>query len=321
MAESAARKEIGLSSLLGAEKSSKPDELKRVPLNSLHIPPEYPRKDLSDKDRSFCWLQTKTHGIDEPLLVIPHPKGYEVIDGMRRLQGAVANEWSNIQVIVKHSLDRETAVYRMCDSYVRERPEMLRSERGRAYQKMLEIANRQGQRTDLVTSSQDGRKLPWSDEIIAESLDISTTTLHRFISYLKLNPVILEQVDMKSISTEGADNLVQLNEEQQLWVAYNMEKYTRSPTTEQTAELKKLAKANKLTDGLVEKIMQTDYEAVADKVTLNKGFLQKFPYFQNKTPLQIEKILTQALTEFFKNHSKATPARSTAPPDRGDGAQ
>ena len=321
MAESATRKEIGLSSLLGVEKNLKSDELKEVPLSKLHIPPEYPIKGLSNKDKLFCALQTKTHGIDEPLLVIPHPKGYEVIDGMRRLQGAVANDYSNLQVIVKHGIDRETAIYRMCDSLVRERPELLRSEMAHAYDQMLKIANRQGQRNDLSTFSHDGRKLPHTEDIVAKSLGISTTHLYRIVGFLKLIPPILEQVDLKSISIEGADNLVKLSEEQQTWVAYVMEKDEIVPSTEQTAELKRLAQKGDLTEELVDKVMNDYTEPVASKVTLQSNFLKKYKYFEDKTAAQIERIIDKALSEFFKNHSKPAHDRSKSPPDRGDVAR
>lgn len=320
MAESAARTEIGLSSLLGAEKSSKPDELKEVPISKLHIPSEYPIKGLSDKDKFFCALQTKTHGIDEPLLVIPHADGYEVIDGMRRLQGAIANDFSSLQVVVKHGIDRETAIYRMCDGLARERPELLRSEKAHAYSEMLKIVNRQGQRTDLITSSQDGTKLPRSDLEVAKSLGISRTQLHRFVSYLKLIPPILEQVDLKSISTEGADQLVQLSEEQQTWVAYVMEKDEIAPSTEQATELKKLAQEKNLTEELVDKVMNSYVEPVADKLTLKGSFLKRYPYFSDKTPKQIENIIDQALTEYFKLHSLSNQVndRSKPQPDHGE---
>jgi len=291
-----------------------------VPISKLHIPPEYPIKGLSDTGKFFCGLQTKTHGIDEPLLVIPHPKGYEVIDGMRRLQGAIANDYSSLQVVVKHGIDRETAIYRMCDGLARERPELLRSELARAYSEMLRIANRQGERTDL-TSSPKGTKLPRSDAAIAESLGIGTTALHRTVSLLKLIPPVLEQVDLKSIAVKGGENLTALTDEQQTWVAYVMEKDEIVPSTEQTVELKRLAQTGKLTEEIVDKVMNDYTEPVASKVTLQGNFLKKYPYFADKTATQIERVVDKALSEYFRNHSKATPDRSTSPPDRGDGAR
>ena len=301
------------------ERNSKQDELREVPLIKLHTPPEYPIKGLSDKDKFFCGLQTKTHGIDEPLLVIPHPKGYEVIDGMRRLQGAIANDYHSIQVVIKHNLDRETAIYRMCDSLARERPELLRSELGHSYSEMLNIANRQGRRTDLSTSSHDGTKLPRSDIEISQSLNISRTQLHRMVGLLKLIPPILEQVDLKSIALNGADNLMQLNGEQQTWVAYIMEKDEIVPTTEQTAELKRLAKSGELTEEKVEVIMN-EFEVVAEQVTLKANILKKYEYFADKTPKQIEAVIDKALEEYFRQHSLNSQAntRSKSPPDRGE---
>lgn len=320
MAESAARKEIGLSSLLGAEKSSKPDELKEVPINKLHIPPEYPIKNLSDTGKFFCALQTKERGIKGPLYVIPHPEGYEVFDGVRRLQGAIANDYSHIQVVIAHNESREQAVYDMCDHIVRYKEEPLRSELAHAYNEMLRIANRQGERTDL-TFSAARKKLPHSIDGISESLGVKKSHIYTTVSLLKLIPPVLEQVDLKSIAVKGGENLTALTDEQQTWVAYVMEKDEIVPSTEQTAELKRLAQTGKLTEEIVDKVMNDYTEPVASKVTLQGNFLKKYPYFADKTATQIERVVDKALSEYFKTHSKATGNRSTPPPDRGDGAR
>ncbi len=105
---------------------------------------------------------------------------------------------------------------------------------------------------------------------------------------------------------------MKLSDEQQTWVAYVMEKDEIVPSTEQTAELKRLAQAGKLTEEVVDKVMNDYTEPVASKVTLQGNFLKKYPYFADKTATQIERVVDKALSEYFRNHSKAT--LTAAPP-------
>lgn len=123
----------------------------------------------------------------------------------------------------------------------------------------LEAMKRQGQRVDL-TSSPPGTKLQTgrSDEELGALVGESKNQIHRYIRLTELTPELLTLVDEKRVALRPAVELSYLPKEAQDWIAESIEYCEATPSHVQTIKMRKFAEDGKLTQEVVESIMEEE---------------------------------------------------------------
>lgn len=137
-----------------------------------------------------------------------------------------------------------------------QRSTILPSEKAFAYKMRLEAMNRQGQRTDL-TSCPMGNKLTSASEVSKEVGD-SERQIFRYIRLTELVPEILQMVDERQIAFRPAVEISYLSEEQQYTLLEAMEYNDATPSLAQAVKMKKFMQDGKLTDEVIQSIMQEE---------------------------------------------------------------
>ena len=140
-----------------------------------------------------------------------------------------------------------------------QRSQILPSEKAYAYKMRLEAMNRQGQRNDL-TCSPLGNKLQRkkSSDELAEKMGESKNQIFRFIRLTKLVPEILQMVDEKQIAFNPAVEISYLAEEQQYTLLEVMSYNDATPSLAQAIKMKKFNQDGKLTDEVIQSIMEEE---------------------------------------------------------------
>ena len=179
---------------------------------------------------------------------------YELISGHRRKKACEIAGLETLKCEVKE-LTRDEAIIVMVESNL-QRSTILPSEKAFAYKMRLEAMNRQGQRRDL-TSSPVGTKLR-SDAELAEKVGESRNQIQRYIRLTELVPEILQMVDERQIAFRPAVEISYLSDEQQYSLLEAMQYNDATPSLAQAIKMKKFMQDGKLTDEVIQSIMQEE---------------------------------------------------------------
>ena len=120
----------------------------------------------------------------------------------------------------------------------------------------LEAMNRQGQRTDL-TSCPVGNKLT-SASAVSKEVGDSERQIFRYIRLTELVPEILQMVDERQIAFRPAVEISYLSDEQQYSLLEAMQYNDATPSLAQAIKMKKFMQDGKLTDEVIQSIMQEE---------------------------------------------------------------
>ncbi len=225
-------------------------------LEELHSFEGHPFKVERNQELFELRCSIEKEGVLVPLLVRknPHGDGYEIIAGHRRKEAALWAGLMEVPVIIRE-LDDDQSVIAMVDSNL-QREKILPSEKAFAYKMRLEAMNRQGQRRDL-TSSPVGTKLR-SDAELAEKVGESRNQIQRYIRLTELVPEILQMVDERQIAFRPAVEISYLSDEQQYSLLEAMQYNDATPSLAQAIKMKKFMQDGKLTDEVIQSIMQEE---------------------------------------------------------------
>ena len=244
---------------------TRPKEVKEIAREKLRSFPDHPYRVLDNADMAELVASIVRTGITSPLLVWEQEDGtYILLSGHRRTRAADILSMKTLPCLVYAyaELDYDTAAMIMVGENAH-RTDLVPSEKGRAYRMLLEAAKRQGERRDL-TSSQLGTKLR-SDAEIADLVGESRNQIQRYIRITYLHPELAGLVDSGVLAFNSGVELSYLNEHQQQLLAEEMGARGYVPTMRQASKLKAAAKAGKLTDEELRRILFE--ERLDDRVT------------------------------------------------------
>ena len=170
------------------------DVLAELPINLLvDFPKEqHPFRPYTAEEMKDLKDDITQHGVLQPPLVRKHPTmqgHYEIIAGHNRRTAASELGYKTLSCVIRR-LDDDEALLQMISSNLKQRMNLLPSEKAWAYKYQLDALKRQGRRTD-ATSGQVVQK--WSRDEIAN--DESGRTVQRYIRLTFLIPELLEKVD------------------------------------------------------------------------------------------------------------------------------
>ena len=237
---------------------AKLSKIRDIPSAEIDEFPDHPFKVLLDEDMEQLVESIKRNGVMTPATVRLKEDGrYELISGHRRKKACEIAGLETLKCEVKE-LTRDEAIIVMVESNL-QRSTILPSEKAFAYKMRLEAMNRQGQRTDL-TCSPVGNKLQGrkSSDELAEKVGESKNQIFRYIRLTELVPEILQMVDERQIAFRPAVEISYLSDEQQYSLLEAMQYNDATPSLAQAIKMKKFMQDGKLTDEVIQSIMQEE---------------------------------------------------------------
>ena len=278
-------------------------KIRDIPLSEIDEFPDHPFKVLMDEDMEQLVESVKRNGVMTPATVRLKVDGrYELISGHRRKKACELAGLETLKCEVK-DLTRDEAIIIMVESNL-QRSVILPSEKAFAYKMRLEAMKRQGERTDL-TSAPMVQKLT-SREKIAEKSGDSHEQVRRFIRLTELVPEILQMVDEKQIAFRPAVEISYLAEEQQYTLLEAMSYNDATPSLAQAIKMKKFNQDGKLTDEVIQSIMEEEKPNQKEKPAFRDERITKL--IPKTVPKGQEADFVVKALEFYNRHLQRNKA-------------
>ena len=258
-------------------------KIRDIPLSEIDEFPDHPFKVLVDEDMEQLVESIKRNGVMTPATVRLKENGrYELISGHRRKKACELAGLETLKCEVK-DLTRDEAIIIMVESNL-QRSVILPSEKAFAYKMRLEAMDRQGKRNDLTSTPLVSKSR--SNEELADKVGESREQIRRFIRLTELVPEILQMVDEKQIAFRPAVEISYLAEEQQYTLLEAMSYNDATPSLAQAIKMKKFNQDGKLTDEVIQSIMEEERITKLIPKTVPKGqeadFVVKALEFYNR---------------------------------------
>lgn len=278
-------------------------KIRDIPISEIDEFPDHPFKVLMDEDMEQLVESVKRNGVMTPATVRLKEDGrYELISGHRRKKACELAGLETLKCEVK-DLTRDEAIIIMVESNL-QRSVILPSEKAFAYKMRLEAMKRQGERTDL-TSAPMVQKLT-SREKIAEKSGDSHEQVRRFIRLTELVPEILQMVDEKQIAFRPAVEISYLAEEQQYTLLEAMSYNDDTPSLAQAIKMKKFNQDGKLTDEVIQSIMEEEKPNQKEKPAFRDERITKL--IPKTVPKGQETDFVVKALEFYNRHLQRNKA-------------
>ena len=278
-------------------------KIRDIPISEIDEFPDHPFKVLMDEDMEQLVESIKRNGVMTPATVRLKEDGrYELISGHRRKKACELAGLETLKCEVK-DLTRDEAIIIMVESNL-QRSVILPSEKAFAYKMRLEAMKRQGERTDL-TSAPLVQKLT-SREKIAEKSGDSHEQVRRFIRLTELVPEILQMVDEKQIAFRPAVEISYLAEEQQYTLLEAMSYNDATPSLAQAIKMKKFNQDGKLTDEVIQSIMEEEKPNQKEKPVFRDERITKL--IPKTVPKGQEADFVVKALEFYNRHLQRNKA-------------
>ena len=278
-------------------------KIRDIPLSEIDEFPDHPFKVLMDEDMEQLVESIKRNGVMTPATVrLKEDRRYELISGHRRKKACELAGLETLKCEVK-DLTRDEAIIIMVESNL-QRSAILPSEKAFAYKMRLEAMKRQGERTDL-TSAPMVPKLT-SREKIAEKSGDSHEQVRRFIRLTELVPEILQMVDERQIAFRPAVEISYLSEEQQYTLLEAMSYNDATPSLAQAIKMKKFNQDGKLTDEVIQSIMEEEKPNQKEKPAFRDERITKL--IPKTVPKGQEADFIVKALEFYNRHLQRNKA-------------
>ena len=272
-------------------------KIREIPISEIDEFPDHPFKVLMDEDMEQLVDSVKRIGVMTPATVRQKEDGrYELISGHRRKRACEVAGFDVLKCEVKE-LSRDESIIVMVESNL-QRSTILPSEKAFAYKMRLEAMNRQGERSDL-TSCPVGNKFTSASEVAKEVGD-SERQIFRYIRLTELVPEILEMVDEHLIAFRPAVEISYLSDEQQYTLLEAMSYNDATPSLAQAIKMKKFMQEEKLTDEVIQSIMQEEKPNQKEKPAFKDERITKL--IPNTIPRGQETDFVVKALEFYNRH-------------------
>lgn len=296
--------------LFKSEKTKQEDNAEKViniSLDEITDFPNHPFKVREDKAMVELSESIAKVGVLMPALVRPKEGGkYEMIAGHRR---KFASQYANIETIpcIVRNLSDDEATIIMVDTNLRQRENLLPSEKAFAYKMKLDAMKRQGVRTDL-TSTPLVEKLSVAQ--LGKEYNESRETVRRYIRLTELIPELLEMVDNDLIALRPAVEISFLDVSHQKHLLDVMQQNDCTPSHAQTLKMHKLDKEGSLTTDVIDNIMAEEKPNQVEKIKIPKNRIKNF--FNNRTSeKEIEDTIIKALELYQRVQQKKRSDRES----------
>ena len=279
-------------------------KIREIPIAEIDEFPDHPFKVLMDEDMEQLVDSIKRSGVMTPATVRLKEDGrYELISGHRRKKACELAGLETLKCEVKE-LTRDEAIIVMVESNL-QRTTILPSEKAFAYKMRLEAMNRQGQRSDLTSTPVVSKSR--SNEELADKVGESREQIRRYICLTELVPEILQMVDERQIAFRPAVELSYLTEGQQYTLLEAMEYNDATPSLAQAIKMKKFMQDGKLTNEVIQSIMQEEKPNQKEKPAFKDERITKL--IPKSIPRGQETDFVVKALEFYNRHLQRSKDR------------
>ena len=280
-------------------------KIREISISEIDEFPDHPFKVLMDEDMEQLVESIKRNGVMTPATVRLKEDGrYELISGHRRKKACELAGLETLKCEVKE-LTRDEAIIIMVESNL-QRSTILPSEKAFAYKMRLEAMKRQAGRPPKENSSPVGTHLR-SDAELAEKVGESRNQIQRYIRLTELVPEILQMVDERQIAFRPAVEISYLSEEQQYTLLEAMEYNDATPSLAQAIKMKKFMQDGKLTDEVIQSIMQEEKPNQREKPAFRDERITKL--IPKTVPKGQETDFVVKALEFYNRHLQRSKDR------------
>lgn len=291
-----------------SREEAKLSKIRDIPISQIDEFPDHPFKVLMNEDMEQLVDSVKRNGVMTPATVRLKEDGrYELISGHRRKKACELAGLETLKCEVKE-LTRDEAIIIMVESNL-QRTVILPSEKAFAYKMRLEAMKRQGERTDL-TSTPLVEKLSGKQALTTAKIGKDTGDSHeqvrRFIRLTELVPEILQMVDEQRIAFRPAVEISYLTEEQQYSLLEAMEYNDATPSLAQAIKMKKFNQDGKLTDEVIQSIMEEEKPNQKEKPAFHDERITKL--IPKSIPRGQETDFVVKALEFYNRHLQRNKA-------------
>ena len=284
------------------------EKIIQVPLNKIDDFKEHPFHVKEDEEMLDMIESIARVGVLSPAIIRPKSNGrYEMVAGHRRKFACLKNEMETMPCQIRELTDDEATII-MVDTNLRQRQNILPSEKAFAYRMLLDAMTRQGHRSDL-TSDPVGPKFRANVEL-SKKVQESATQIKRYIRLTYLIEPLLEYIDQNKIALRPAVELSYLTQEEQAVLLSCMERNDCTPSHDQAIRMRKLHDDDLLNEGSIQTIMDEEKPNQVEKIRISKKRIERF--FGSKTSAkEIENEIEKALEFYqrYKNRVKNKDAR------------
>ena len=292
-----------------SREEAKLSKIRDIPISQIDEFPDHPFKVLMNEDMEQLVDSVKRNGVMTPATVRLKEDGrYELISGHRRKKACELAGLETLKCEVKE-LTRDEAIIIMVESNL-QRTVILPSEKAFAYKMRLEAMKRQGERTDL-TSTPLVEKLSGKQALTTAKIGKDTGDSHeqvrRFIRLTELVPEILQMVDEQRIAFRPAVEISYLTEEQQYSLLEAMEYNDATPSLAQAIKMKKFNQDGKLTDEVIQSIMEEEKPNQKEKPAFRDERITKL--IPKTVPRGQETDFVVKALEFYNRHLQRNKAQ------------
>ena len=278
-------------------------KIRDIPLSEIDEFPDHPFKVLMDEDMEQLVESIKRNGVMTPATVRLKENGrYELISGHRRKMACELAGLETLKCEVK-DLTRDEAIIIMVESNL-QRSVILPREKAFAYKMRLEAMDRQGKRNDLTSTPLVSKSR--SNEELADKVGESREQIRRFIRLTELVPEILQMVDEKQIAFRPAVEISYLAEEQQYTLLEAMSYNDATPSLAQAIKMKKFNQDGKLTDEVIQSIMEEEKPNQKEKPVFRDERITKL--IPKTVPKGQEADFVVKALEFYNRHLQRNKA-------------
>ena len=278
-------------------------KIRDIPISEIDEFPDHPFKVLMDEDMEQLVESMKRNGVMTPATVRLKENGrYELISGHRRKKACELAGLETLKCEVK-DLTRDEAIIIMVESNL-QRSVILPSEKAFAYKMRLEAMDRQGKRNDLTSTPLVSKSR--SNEELADKVGESREQIRRFIRLTELVPEILQMVDEKQIAFRPAVEISYLAEEQQYTLLEAMSYNDATPSLAQAIKMKKFNQDGKLTDEVIQSIMEEEKPNQKEKPAFRDERITKL--IPKTVPKGQETDFVVKALEFYNRHLQRNKA-------------
>lgn len=282
-------------------------KIREIPIAEIDEFPDHPFKVLMNEDMEQLVESVSWSGVMTSATVRQKEDGrYELISGHRRKKACELAGLETLKCEVKE-LTHDEAIIVMVESNL-QRSVILPSEKAFAYKMRLEAMKRQAGRPMKDNYSPVGNNSGFatSSDELAEKVGESKNQIFRFIRLTELVPEILEMVDERQIAFRPAVEISYLSEEQQYSLLEAMSYNDATPSLAQAIKMKKFMQEGKLTDEVIQSIMQEDKPNQKEKPAFKDERITKL--IPKSIPRGQETDFVVKVLEFYNRHLQRNKA-------------
>ena len=281
-----------------------------IPIELIDEFPDHPFKVKMDEDMDQLVDSIKERGLITPITLRPKEDGrYEIVSGHRRKKACEIAGLSVVKADVRE-MSRDEAIILMVESNL-QRSVILPSEKAFSYKMRYEALKRQGQRTDL-TSGPVGQK--FSRDELASAVEDSSRQIQHYIRLTELTPELLDLVDENQIALRPAVELSYLTKDEQRMVYEQILDCDCTPSHAQAIRMRKFSEEGKLSDAVIESIMQEEKPNQKEKIHI--PFVQLRKYIPETVSYDDTRDYIMQALEFYQKYRTKAPNQNLNQPGK-----